>query len=229
METSFGLAYFPELVGRNADGTLIADDGTVATTRFEAVNNGWVSITRPWHLLTTNSGSGYPHAATAEKGRRMMDLVVERLAPFLVELSQRKARREVSVLIRALPRLRPSPSMAEGRVAVRLASFRLTSLRPARFADHFVAAVQPAVLAQARHGNRRGGHDHQRADAADDHGEDRRGEPRQRARLEFAQLVRGADEHAADRRDAPAHAVGREHLHQRVPHDDADAIERPGR
>jgi creatinine amidohydrolase len=41
-------------------------------------------------LLTTNSGSGYPHAATAEKGRKMMELVVERLAPFLVELSQSK-------------------------------------------------------------------------------------------------------------------------------------------
>jgi len=90
METSFGLAYFPELVGRNADGTLIADDGKAATTRFKAVNEGWVSITRPWHLLTTNSGSGYPHAATAEKGRRMMDKVVERLAPFLVELSAAK-------------------------------------------------------------------------------------------------------------------------------------------
>ena len=78
------------VVGRNADGTLIADDGKVAKTRFEAVNRGWVSITRPWHLLTTNSGSGYPHAATAEKGRRMMDAVVERLAPFLVELSAAK-------------------------------------------------------------------------------------------------------------------------------------------
>jgi creatinine amidohydrolase len=90
METSFGLAYFPELVGRNADGSLIADDGQVAKTRFEAVNKGWVSITRPWHLLTTNSGAGYPHAATAEKGRNMMDLVVARLAPFLVELSKAK-------------------------------------------------------------------------------------------------------------------------------------------
>lgn len=90
LETSFGLAYFPELVGRKADGTLVADDGAIKATRFEAVNKGWVGITRPWHLLTTNSGSGYPHAATAEKGRRMMDLVVERLAPFLVELSQAK-------------------------------------------------------------------------------------------------------------------------------------------
>ena len=90
METSFGLAYFPELVGRNPDGSLIADDGAVAKTRFEAVNKGWVSITRPWHLLTTNSGAGYPHEATAEKGRKMMDVVVSRLAPFLVELSQSK-------------------------------------------------------------------------------------------------------------------------------------------
>jgi creatinine amidohydrolase len=87
METSFGLAYFPELVARKADGSLAADEGSVAPARFEAVNRGWVSITRPWHLLTTNSGAGYPHAATAEKARAMMDLLVKRLSPFLVELS----------------------------------------------------------------------------------------------------------------------------------------------
>ncbi len=86
-ETSLGLAYFPELVARNVDGTLPADDGVVQTSRFEAVNRGWVGITRPWHLLTTNSGAGNPHLATAEKGRRLMDLIVQRLAPFLVELS----------------------------------------------------------------------------------------------------------------------------------------------
>ena len=90
METSFGLAFFPNLVARNADGTLIADDGKVAKSRFEAVNKGWVGITRPWHLLTTNSGSGYPHEASAEKGRKVVDVVVERLAPFLVELSAAK-------------------------------------------------------------------------------------------------------------------------------------------
>jgi creatinine amidohydrolase len=38
-------------------------------------------------LLTTNSGSGYPHAATAEKGERCMAVLVERLASFLVDLS----------------------------------------------------------------------------------------------------------------------------------------------
>ncbi len=89
-ETSLILAYYPDLVARAADGRLLADDGAVRPSRFEAVNRGWVSITRPWHLLTTNSGSGNPHAATAEKGRRLMQGIVERLAAFLVELSESK-------------------------------------------------------------------------------------------------------------------------------------------
>ena len=88
METSLALAYWPELVLRREDGQLAADEGRPRPCRFEAVNRGWVSITRPWHLLTTNAGAGYPHEATAEKGRRVMEVLVERLAAFLVELSQ---------------------------------------------------------------------------------------------------------------------------------------------
>ena len=87
METSMALAYFPHLVARDADGRLRADDGAVRTTRFDAVNQKWISITRPWHLLTTQSGSGNPHAASEQKGRQVLDLVVQRIAPFLVELS----------------------------------------------------------------------------------------------------------------------------------------------
>ena len=75
---------------RRADGKLAADDGATAKTRFDAVNRGWVSITRPWHLLTTNTGSGYPHAAAAEKTHAMMKVLVDRLATFLVELSAAK-------------------------------------------------------------------------------------------------------------------------------------------
>lgn len=87
LETSIIMAYYPHLVAHRSDGGLNADDGATASTRFEAVNRGWVSITRPWHLLTTNSGAGNPHPASAEKGRRAMDQIVERLAGFLVELS----------------------------------------------------------------------------------------------------------------------------------------------
>ncbi|HEY5316269.1 MAG TPA: creatininase family protein [Pirellulales bacterium] len=90
METSVILACHPHLVARRADGGLAADEGRMALTRFEAVNRGWVTITRPWHLLTTNSGAGNPHPATAEKGRQMLARLVERLSAFLVELSAAK-------------------------------------------------------------------------------------------------------------------------------------------
>lgn len=87
METSFALEFFPELVSRNDDGSLAADNGSVREPRFEALRQGWVSITRPWHLLTTNSGAANPHAASAAKGRRLMELLESRIGQFLVELS----------------------------------------------------------------------------------------------------------------------------------------------
>jgi creatinine amidohydrolase len=82
MESSLGLAYFPELVQMD-----LADDGAARPSRFEAINRGWVSITRPWHLVSTNTGIGDPAAASAEKGRRLMDALVERLSRFLLELA----------------------------------------------------------------------------------------------------------------------------------------------
>jgi len=88
METSLGLAYFNDLVRKNPDGSLAADDGTARATRLHAINQGWVSISRPWHLLTTNTGCGNPHAATADKGRQLMEVMVDRLSSFLVELAK---------------------------------------------------------------------------------------------------------------------------------------------
>jgi creatinine amidohydrolase len=82
METSMGLAHFPDLVKLEA-----ADAGTVRPSRFEAVNRGWVEITRPWHLLTTNSGAGDPRAATAAKGEKLTALVAGRIGSFLFELA----------------------------------------------------------------------------------------------------------------------------------------------
>jgi creatinine amidohydrolase len=82
VETSLGLAFFPDHVHPE-----LADAGAARLTRFEAINRGWVSITRPWHLATTNTGLGNPAAASAEKGRRLLDVLVERLGQFLVELA----------------------------------------------------------------------------------------------------------------------------------------------
>src|SRR5262249_30917336 len=82
VETSLGLAFFPELVHPE-----LADDGAARPSRFEAINRGWVSITRPWHLVSANTGLGDPRAASAEKGRQLMDRLGERLSGFLTELA----------------------------------------------------------------------------------------------------------------------------------------------
>ncbi len=87
METSLIMHFRPELVAQNETGGLAADAGERRPLRFDALKKGWVTLSRPWHLLTTNSGSGNPHRATAEKGRQLTEEVVARVAPFLAELS----------------------------------------------------------------------------------------------------------------------------------------------
>lgn len=87
METSIVLARRPDLVSQNPDGSIACADGRVRACRFEAVRRGWVRISRPWHVLTESTGSGDPRAATAEKGERVLGLLVDRIASFLVDLS----------------------------------------------------------------------------------------------------------------------------------------------
>jgi creatinine amidohydrolase len=81
-ETSVDLALFGDLVHMED-----ADDGATTPSRFEAINRGWVQVTRPWHLVTKNAGVGDPRQATAAKGEKVVALVVERLAAFLKQLS----------------------------------------------------------------------------------------------------------------------------------------------
>jgi creatinine amidohydrolase len=86
LETSLMLRYLPQLVAKDEQGGLAADSGATRPFRFEALSKNWVTITRPWHLLTQNSGSGNPHAATAEKGQQVMEVICQRLVPFIVDL-----------------------------------------------------------------------------------------------------------------------------------------------
>ena len=73
-ETSLAMALVPELVQFEK-----ADKGTLAKSPIEAINKGWFSITRPWHLLTSNTGAGDPSKSSADKGNRLLDALVERL------------------------------------------------------------------------------------------------------------------------------------------------------
>jgi creatinine amidohydrolase len=82
LETSINLLLTPHLVAMSD-----AKDGAFKPTRFEAVNKGWVSISRPWHLLTASTGVGDPRAATKEKGEKYLSIVVPRLVKFIAELS----------------------------------------------------------------------------------------------------------------------------------------------
>lgn len=87
METSLALAFFPDYIARQSDGTLAADDGQTRAFRFHALRERWVSITRPWQRFTTNTGAGDPRNASAEKGQRLMAILVDRLSQFLVDLA----------------------------------------------------------------------------------------------------------------------------------------------
>jgi creatinine amidohydrolase len=80
-ETSVALALYPELVELD-----VAGDGRARPFRFEALERGWVRTSREFSRLNDHCGVGDPSRASAEKGRRYLDLVCERISRFLVEL-----------------------------------------------------------------------------------------------------------------------------------------------
>ena len=83
LETSVMLALRPDLVRLDQAG-----DGAFKASRFEAVNEGWVQISRPWSRLTETTGVGNPAEATKEKGERYLSVIVPRIAKYLAELSK---------------------------------------------------------------------------------------------------------------------------------------------
>jgi creatinine amidohydrolase len=84
LETSLGLAFFPQFMGKLE----AADEGAVTKPKLEALQKGWVQITRPWHLATTNTGVGDPSKSTAEKGRAYFDLITQRIGDYLHDLAK---------------------------------------------------------------------------------------------------------------------------------------------
>ncbi len=83
LETSLGMAFFPQYLDKPIPGS-----GAARSVRFEAVRKGWISMTRPWHLLTDDTGVGDPGKSSAEKGRAIMQVLEQRIGGFLVELAK---------------------------------------------------------------------------------------------------------------------------------------------
>ena len=81
-ETSVALELFADLVEPG-----VAGDGKTRPFRFEALREGWVRTSRDFARLNDHCAAGDPSAAAAEKGRKYLDLVCERISAFLVELA----------------------------------------------------------------------------------------------------------------------------------------------
>jgi len=82
LETSVMLHYKPELVNMESAG-----DGAVKPVQIEALNQniGWMP--RNWDQVSEDTGVGNPKKATAEKGKRFAEAVVQKISKLLVDLS----------------------------------------------------------------------------------------------------------------------------------------------
>ncbi|MBN2416193.1 creatininase family protein [bacterium] len=86
METSVAMAIHPELVNDPA----AAGNGRVRPFRFEALQRGWVYTSRRFSRLNDHCAAGDPAAASADKGRRYLDVIIERISAFLIDLANAK-------------------------------------------------------------------------------------------------------------------------------------------
>lgn len=82
-ETSVALALYPDLVEPD-----VAGNGKARGYRFEALRKGWVKTSRNFSRLNNHCGVGDPSRASADKGRKYLDLVCRRITQFLVDLAQ---------------------------------------------------------------------------------------------------------------------------------------------
>ncbi len=85
LETSVALHICPKLVELQQAGA-----GKAAKFRFEALEKGWVRTSRNFACVNDHCAVGEPFKASAEKGRRYVELVCGRISRFLVELVRAK-------------------------------------------------------------------------------------------------------------------------------------------
>lgn len=84
METSIIMHYFPQLVMPLDE----AGEGRSKGWKLKGLENQTAWSPRKWNEVSEDTGVGNPKKATAEKGRRFVEEVTERIGNFLVELAE---------------------------------------------------------------------------------------------------------------------------------------------
>jgi creatinine amidohydrolase len=84
METSVMLHLAPDLVRPLAE----AGPGRARRFKLSALREKWAWAPRNWRQVTEDTGVGNPGAATAEKGKKYVDALTEKVAAFLVDLAK---------------------------------------------------------------------------------------------------------------------------------------------
>lgn len=83
METSVAMALFPQWVEAESAG-----DGRPRPFRFTALQEGWVKTSRQFSRLNDVCAAGDPAGASAQKGEAYLEIAIDRIADFLVELAE---------------------------------------------------------------------------------------------------------------------------------------------
>jgi creatinine amidohydrolase len=84
METSIILHYFPELVLSLEE----AGEGKAKTFKLKGLADKTAWTPRQWNKVSEDTGIGNPKKASAEKGKKFVELVSSMIGKFLVELAE---------------------------------------------------------------------------------------------------------------------------------------------
>ncbi|MEM8529029.1 MAG: creatininase family protein [Bacteroidota bacterium] len=83
METSVMLHICPDLILPLSE----AGDGVAKQYKIKAFREGWATAQRAWTKVTQDTGVGNPKKATAEKGAAYLELIINEISDFLIELA----------------------------------------------------------------------------------------------------------------------------------------------
>ena len=84
LETSILLQVAPDLVLPLSE----AGSGKEKKFKLTGLNDGWVSAQRQWTKISEDTGVGNPKKATADKGKKFLTHITDKIAGFLVELDK---------------------------------------------------------------------------------------------------------------------------------------------